>query len=434
MFAKSMYTRSILLVSISLGVIAQAVDKTSKANSAYQLESYVTKLKLELQPDSVESSYSRAIVWDDLPTNENLENHYAKFDLLKVNEEQLKHGKFDIIEKNETIYERFFYAYYPDQRSTVTIFIKVNFSNKKNLLSMKHFVTNVNRAFVKYGFNENDVYDETDTDDSTTSILSKIIIYAVFIVIIHLVTNRIYSIILLVTNRIYSIILLVTNRIYSIILLVTNRIYSIIGSSSIALLFYTKELEIRERIDPENRPVLAELNNKIGIIYFKRHDHSNALLFYTKELQIRERIYPENGPVLAELNNKIGIIYFKRHDHSNALLFYTKELEIRERIYPTGLIRDIRAVRCKIDEYQQVMLSNQNKPVSLENRSHLAGLYNDIGEVYYKMENYQNAMLFFETAVEIERKSSTFSSSQLKKYEQNLEKSKKKHCNRQLAE
>jgi hypothetical protein len=117
-------------------------------------------LESELQPDSAESTYVRVIVWNTMPTSEHLQCHFDKFDLLQLEEERLASGKFDIIQKSESTYERFLYAHYPEQESTITIFVKVNFKSEPYPFSLKALIKKVYWAFKKYmiGDDENEKY------------------------------------------------------------------------------------------------------------------------------------------------------------------------------------------------------------------------------------------------------------------------------------
>jgi len=146
-----MYRKSILLILISLGMIVHA----SEINPDYPLELHMIHLESELQPDSAESTYVRVIVWNTMPTSEHLQCHFDKFDLLQLEEERLTSGKFDIIQKSESTYERFFYALYPEQELIITVFVKVNFKSEKYSSSLKSFIEKVDWAFKKYGLSSN---------------------------------------------------------------------------------------------------------------------------------------------------------------------------------------------------------------------------------------------------------------------------------------
>ena len=124
-----------------------------------------------------------------MPNNEDLQQHFNKFNSLQLKEEQLMSGKFDITEKNEFIYERFLYAHFPEQQSTVTVFIKINLNSEKNSFSLKNFLGRANAALKKYYLIDEDTVTQTPTySDSSTSLnifIFWILIIAVFLFIIR---------------------------------------------------------------------------------------------------------------------------------------------------------------------------------------------------------------------------------------------------------
>lgn len=166
-----MYTIRLLWTLIFLGVVVQAVKKRSDVNPGYPLAVHMVNLESELQPDLAESTYIRVIVWDTMPTRERLRAHFDKFDLLQLEEERLANGKFDIIQKSESTYERFLYVHYPEQESFVTVFVKVNFDTQKNPLSLKYFIEKVGQTLKKYGLIDTveTVRDPVDSNNSNSS-------------------------------------------------------------------------------------------------------------------------------------------------------------------------------------------------------------------------------------------------------------------------
>lgn len=150
-----MYTRKNFWTFISLVIVIHVVKNKSEVHPDYPLELRMMSLDSELQPDSAESTYVRAIVWNTMPSREHLQPHFDKFDLLQLEEERLVNGKFDIIRKNESTYERFLYVHYPEHQSTVTVFIKNDLRGKKNPFSWKHFTEKINQVLKKYDLIEN---------------------------------------------------------------------------------------------------------------------------------------------------------------------------------------------------------------------------------------------------------------------------------------
>lgn len=212
-FRNSMYTMKVLWIFIFVSVIVQAVEKKLDINPEYPLTGHMLNLESELQPNSAESTYVRVIVWNTMPTRQHLQAHFDKFDRLKLEEERLANGKFDIVVKSKSTYERFLYVHYPEQQSFVTIFVKVNF-NKKNPSLLKNFIRKVNEVLRKYGFiNTIEIeHDQIDSDDSSRPFVSTLDILIFVPLFIYCMFNhfktKTTSMILIIFHRIISLIVL----------------------------------------------------------------------------------------------------------------------------------------------------------------------------------------------------------------------------------
>ena len=169
-----MYTARLFWIFTFLGVIVQAMEEKLNINRDYPLAMHMMNLESELQPDFAQSTYVRVIIWNTIPTSEHLQSHFDKFDLLHLEENRLANGRFDIIQKSESTYERFLYAHYPEQESVVTVFVKVDFNQKKNPYSLKNFIKKVNQALKKYGLinTVESAHDQIDSNDSSPSFVS----------------------------------------------------------------------------------------------------------------------------------------------------------------------------------------------------------------------------------------------------------------------
>ena len=169
-----MYTARLFWIFTFLGVIVQAMEEKSNINRDYPLAMHMMNLESELQPDFAQSTYVRVIIWNTIPTSEHLQSHFDKFDLLHLEENRLANGRFDIIQKSESTYERFLYAHYPEQESVVTVFVKVDFNQKKNPYSLKNFIKKVNQVLRKYGLinTVESAHDQIDSNDSSPSFVS----------------------------------------------------------------------------------------------------------------------------------------------------------------------------------------------------------------------------------------------------------------------
>ena len=374
--------RGILLVIISLGTIVHATENNLDIKSAYPLELQMMNLESELKWNAAESSYTRVIVWNTIPSSEDLQHHFNKFDLLQLKEKEITSGKLDIIEKSESTYERFLYAYFSEQQCTVTIFVKVNFNSKRDSFSLKNFMEKVNAALKKHGLIDKDVIvrDQIHSDNSTS--------WDTYIVLIVIIT----------------------------LLLILIIVWIIIGPSLVS--FYNKnknmgradynrndylkerqkyeeKLAIQQKSLPANHPDLAISYNNIGNVCCNMGDYDQALLSHKKAWAIREISLPQNHPDLAISYNNIGNVCYNMGDYHQALSSYKKARAIQELSLPP-------------------------------NHPDLAKSYNNIGAVYENMNNYSEAKSYFERAIQISERPSSENYSILAEYRKDLERVKKK--------
>ncbi|CAF1681225.1 unnamed protein product [Adineta ricciae] len=142
------------------------------------------------------------------------------------------------------------------------------------------------------------------------------------------------------------------------------------GDYKMAIEYYEKALEIREKTLPSNHPDLATSYNNIGAVYMNMGEYSKALSFYEKALEIWEKTLPSNHPDLATSYNNIGAVYMNMGEYSKALSFLEKALEIREKTLPS-------------------------------NHPSLATSYNNIGVVYCNTKDYSKALTYCERALDI---------------------------------
>lgn len=129
----------VLLILISFDVLIHAVD--------HQLS---VKIQQELQPDGAVSKYIRVTLWNTAPSSDDLDDHFKKFALLKLENYQFKYENSDFNEWNDITYERFLYIIYPEQQKILTIFVKVNFSDKQDPSLLTNFIKKVNIVLETY--------------------------------------------------------------------------------------------------------------------------------------------------------------------------------------------------------------------------------------------------------------------------------------------
>ncbi|CAF0893152.1 unnamed protein product [Adineta ricciae] len=162
------------------------------------------------------------------------------------------------------------------------------------------------------------------------------------------------------------------------------------GAYKMAIEYYEKALEIREKTLPSNHPSLATSYSSIGLVYMNMGEYSEALLFYEKALGIREKTLPSNHPSLATSYNNIGAVYDNMGEYSKALSFYEKALGIREKTLPS-------------------------------NHPSQASSYNNIGAMYYNTKDYSKALIYFERALDIRQRALPANHPHIKSVKQSIE-------------
>ena len=187
------------------------------------------------------------------------------------------------------------------------------------------------------------------------------------------------------------------------------------GNYPKALDFYTKALNIREKVLGKDHPTTANSYNNIGFVYSDMGDYPKALEFYTKALNIQEKVLGKDHPDVANSYNNIGSVYSDMGDYPKALDFYTKALNIREKVlgkdHPTTAIsyNNIGSVYSNMSNYPKALefftkaLNIKEKVLGKEHPS-TALSYNNIGSVYSDMGDYPKALEFYTKALNIREK------------------------------
>ena len=194
------------------------------------------------------------------------------------------------------------------------------------------------------------------------------------------------------------------------------------GDYEKAMWYYTKGLEIDEKILPSNHPELATYYNNIGLVYDDKGEYSKALSLYEKALKIREKILPPGHRSLATSYNNIASIHDCMEDFSKALSFYEKARAVLEKALPINhpdlatVYNNIGAMYDNMREHSKA-LSLYEKALEIRRKTlpphhpDLANCYNNIGLVYYNMSDYSKALPFLEKDIEFRQKSLSCKSS-----------------------
>ena len=194
-----------------------------------------------------------------------------------------------------------------------------------------------------------------------------------------------------------------------------GSVYNDMGDYPKALEFYTKALHIKEKVLGKEHPNTATSYNNIGYLYSDMGNYPKALEFLTKALHIKEKVLGKDHPSTAASYNNIGIVYSNIGEYSKALEFYTKALKIREKAlgkdHPTtadsynniGNDYSDMGNYPKALEFHAKALNIKEKILGKEHPN-TATSYNSIGSAYYYMGNYPKALEFYTKALNIREK------------------------------
>ena len=187
------------------------------------------------------------------------------------------------------------------------------------------------------------------------------------------------------------------------------------GNYPKALEFYTKALNIKEKVLGKEHPDIATSYYNIGSAYYYMGNYPKALEFYTKALNIREKVLGKEHPNTATSYNSIGSAYYYMGNYPKALELYTKALDIEERVlgknHPDTAFsyNDIGSVYSTMGNYPKALefhtkALNIREKVLGKEHPNTATSYNNIGNDYYYMGNYPKTLEFHTKALNIREK------------------------------
>ena len=194
-----------------------------------------------------------------------------------------------------------------------------------------------------------------------------------------------------------------------------GAIYDKMSNYSKALEFYMKALNISEEKLGKDHPNTTIIYNSIGSAYRNIGNYPRALDFYTKALKTREKILGKDHPDTASSYNNIGSVYDNMGDYPKALEFYTKALDIQEKVlgkdHPKTAIsyNNIGSVYSDMGDYPKALefltkTLNIDEKVFGKDHPDTATSYNNIGLVYDNMGDYSKALEFLTKALNIREK------------------------------
>jgi tetratricopeptide (TPR) repeat protein len=191
--------------------------------------------------------------------------------------------------------------------------------------------------------------------------------------------------------------------------------YSVLGDSSKALDYYSKALNIREKIFGMEHPDVGQTYNNLGMVYYRQGNYPLALEYFYKDLAILIKMYGNKHPDIALSFNNIGSAYREQGDYSKAFEYYFKALDIQKESlgvdHPDMAISyDNIGAACysqgdyaKALEYHQKSLAIFEKVLGA-NHPDVATSYKSIGSVYLMQGDYPRALEYYEKALSIDEK------------------------------
>ncbi|CAF1191416.1 unnamed protein product [Didymodactylos carnosus] len=164
---------------------------------------------------------------------------------------------------------------------------------------------------------------------------------------------------------------------------------------------------------PTNYPLLAQIYNKIGKIYWYKNDANNSLKLHSKALQICENSTPCNYLLVAKTYSYIGRSYSLKNDNMMALISHKTSLEIQqkyanyEHIDFVEPLNNMGEILTKIGDYSAALVNLEKAldiclNVSPSNYLLLSTTYNNIGWLHLSAGDYSKALVSFNKMSEYE--------------------------------
>lgn len=106
-----------------------------------------------------------------------------------------------------------------------------------------------------------------------------------------------------------------------------------LGRPDDAEALYLKAINIQQRKDPQSLALSNSYEN-IGNLYADKGKLAEASAYLIKSLELREKIFPENHPVIGSNLNNLGDLSLQMEGYSEALSFFEDSLKIRKESLP----------------------------------------------------------------------------------------------------
>ena len=176
-----------------------------------------------------------------------------------------------------------------------------------------------------------------------------------------------------------------------------------------ALEHYNEALEIRKKLENNEKGIAALLNN-IAMVHFDQGEYNKSIEILTQALTIEEKL--GNDVSVASSLGNIGLIYREQDEYEMAISYYKKSLKMLEN-YPDELTYISNA----LSNLGVIYLNTEQPELALENfiecekiqtelndLNGLAQSYHNIGTVYHLQKEFSKALAYLKKGLELELK------------------------------
>lgn len=194
-----------------------------------------------------------------------------------------------------------------------------------------------------------------------------------------------------------------------------GNVYDHLGDYPNALKFYKMDLKLTKKYVGMSHPYTATSYNNIGEVYRITGDLKRAKRCHRRALEIRENCFGIEHSETAQSYNNLGLVYYGMGEYKKALvlhLMYSKIYEIllgekhpdtATAYFNVGMDLEELDEELRAEEYYQKDLSINEKVLG-KYHPNTADSYNNLGERYRNKEDYQKALVYHEQALEIREK------------------------------
>jgi tetratricopeptide (TPR) repeat protein len=179
-----------------------------------------------------------------------------------------------------------------------------------------------------------------------------------------------------------------------------------------ALEYYKGSLMLMQRIAPDERIKIAEMNDGIGICYQEIGQYDLCIEHAQKSLEIYEQCIPPDIEKLTQMHNTIGWCYCMNHEYSLAIKHRKQSLLLEEEKVPrneaqiAGLHTSIGWSYHLNGEYnlaidycmKSIHMFEQHK---LTDHQEYGNVLSTLGVIYFKMGDFDRAFMYCSKSMEI---------------------------------